>query len=45
MVTGEYRMGDVRHVTASSARARDVLGWSARTDLSAGLESVLADRR
>ena len=29
MVTGEYRLGDVRHITASSDRARDRLGWSA----------------
>ena len=45
VVTGEYRLGDVRHVTASSDRARDLLGWSARTGLTAGLASVLADQR
>lgn len=27
VVTGEYRLGDVRHVTADSARLRDELGW------------------
>jgi dTDP-L-rhamnose 4-epimerase len=27
IVTGEYRLGDVRHITASSARARRELGW------------------
>jgi dTDP-L-rhamnose 4-epimerase len=27
VVTGEYRLGDVRHITASSARARTELGW------------------
>lgn len=27
VVTGEYRLGDVRHITASSARLRDELGW------------------
>lgn len=27
VVTGEYRAGDVRHVTASSARLRDELDW------------------
>ena len=27
VVTGQYRAGDVRHVTASSARLRDELGW------------------
>ena len=29
VVTGEYRLGDVRHITASSARLRDELGWHA----------------
>ncbi|HEY4267935.1 MAG TPA: NAD-dependent epimerase/dehydratase family protein [Galbitalea sp.] len=28
IVTGEYRLGDVRHITASSARARAELGWA-----------------
>ncbi|MBS2533390.1 NAD-dependent epimerase/dehydratase family protein [Catenulispora sp. NF23] len=27
VVTGGYRLGDVRHITASSARIRDELGW------------------
>lgn len=27
-VTGEYRLGDVRHVTASSERIRTELGWA-----------------
>ncbi|WP_456845791.1 NAD-dependent epimerase/dehydratase family protein [Cellulomonas sp. P5_C6] len=36
-VTGQFRIGDVRHVTASSERAAHVLGWSARVDLAAGL--------
>ncbi len=27
VVTGAYRLGDVRHVTACSARLRDELGW------------------
>ncbi|WP_022889432.1 NAD-dependent epimerase/dehydratase family protein [Agromyces italicus] len=36
-VTGEYRLGDVRHITASSARAREELGWSAAIDLESGL--------
>lgn len=29
VVTGEYRLGDVRHITASSERMRTELGWSA----------------
>ncbi len=40
VVTGEYRLGDVRHVTASSRRAQDELGWQARTDLDAGLAEL-----
>ena len=27
VTTGEYRLGDVRHITASSLRLRDELGW------------------
>jgi len=27
VVTGEYRLGDVRHITASSDRLKDELGW------------------
>ena len=27
VITGEYRLGDVRHITASSARLRSELGW------------------
>ncbi|WP_246060195.1 NAD-dependent epimerase/dehydratase family protein [Herbidospora galbida] len=28
VVTGEYRLGDVRHLTADSARLRRELGWA-----------------
>ena len=28
VITGEYRLGDVRHITASSERLRAELGWS-----------------
>ncbi|WP_213813704.1 NAD(P)-dependent oxidoreductase [Glaciihabitans sp. dw_435] len=28
ITTGEYRLGDVRHITASSARLKTELGWS-----------------
>ena len=28
VITGEYRLGDVRHITADSARARTELDWS-----------------
>jgi dTDP-L-rhamnose 4-epimerase len=37
-ITGEYRLGDVRHVFASSERAAERLGFSAREDFGAGME-------
>ena len=37
VVTGEYRLGDVRHVTASSARIADELGWRAEVDFARGM--------
>lgn len=36
-VTGQYRLGDVRHITASSARAATELGWSARVGFETGM--------
>jgi dTDP-L-rhamnose 4-epimerase len=35
--TGEYRLGDVRHVFASAVRARDRLGFAAVEDFDAGM--------
>jgi dTDP-L-rhamnose 4-epimerase len=37
VVTGEYRLGDVRHVFASASRARDVLGFTAAVPFSEGM--------
>jgi dTDP-L-rhamnose 4-epimerase len=37
VVTGEYRLGDVRHITASSERIRRELGWQASVPFSAGV--------
>ena len=37
VVTGEYRLGDVRHITASSERIRAELGWSARVGFDEGM--------
>ncbi len=37
VITGEYRLGDVRHITASSQRARDELDWAASVDFEAGM--------
>lgn len=35
--TGEFRLGDVRHITASSARIRAELGWRERWDFESGM--------
>lgn len=37
-VTGEFRLGDVRHVFADPSRARAELGFAAEIDLAAGME-------
>ncbi|WP_083460000.1 NAD-dependent epimerase/dehydratase family protein [Jiangella muralis] len=37
VVTGEYRLGDVRHVVASPGRAADHLGFTARVPFAAGV--------
>ncbi|MFI5694194.1 NAD-dependent epimerase/dehydratase family protein [Kribbella sp. NPDC051586] len=41
IVTGQYRLGDVRHITASSDRLRNDLGWKPAYDLTAGLQDLL----
>ncbi|WP_129789343.1 NAD-dependent epimerase/dehydratase family protein [Promicromonospora panici] len=40
VVTGGYRLGDVRHVTASSERAAEALGWRAAVGLADGLATL-----
>lgn len=37
VVTGEYRLGDVRHITADSARLRAELGWKAEVGFADGM--------
>ncbi|MBG6238747.1 dTDP-L-rhamnose 4-epimerase [Mycetocola sp. CAN_C7] len=37
IVTGEYRLGDVRHITASSERLRTELGWSPAVSFDDGM--------
>jgi dTDP-L-rhamnose 4-epimerase len=37
LVTGQYRLGDVRHVFASAERTERVLGFKAREDFRAGM--------
>ncbi len=41
-ITGQYRVGDVRHCTADITRARQVLGYEPRVDLDAGLRELSA---
>ena len=42
VVTGEFRLGDVRHITASSELARERLGWSAGVPLEQGVQGLVA---
>ena len=37
VITGQYRDGDVRHIVADPARARGVIGFSAKVDPLTGL--------
>ncbi len=40
IVTGDYRLGDVRHITADCSAAERVLRWRARIDLRTGLANL-----
>jgi dTDP-L-rhamnose 4-epimerase len=42
VITGEYRLGDVRHVTASSERIRRELGWRAAVPFTDGVAEFAA---
>jgi dTDP-L-rhamnose 4-epimerase len=42
VISGGYRLGDVRHVTASSERAARELGWQAEISLSEGVRTFAA---
>jgi len=42
VVTGEYRLGDVRHITADSARLRAELGWRPRVEFADGMAEFAA---
>jgi len=43
VITGEYRLGDVRHVTASSQRAVDELGYRPRMSFADGVRAFATD--
>ena len=40
VVTGHYRLGDVRHITADSSRLRNELGWAPRCDFADGMAEL-----
>ncbi|MFE1442761.1 NAD-dependent epimerase/dehydratase family protein [Streptomyces sp. NPDC058739] len=44
-ITGEYRLGDVRHITADSARLRRDLGWRPGVGFAEGMREFAADER
>ncbi len=41
-VTGQYRLGDVRHITASAHRIHDELGWRATVSFEDGMREFAA---
>ncbi|MCL7424619.1 NAD(P)-dependent oxidoreductase [Streptomyces sp. YS415] len=43
VVTGEYRLGDVRHITADSARLRAEFGWRPKVGFEAGMREFAQD--
>jgi dTDP-L-rhamnose 4-epimerase len=40
VVTGHYRLGDVRHITADSSRLRGELGWAPLCDFADGMAEL-----
>lgn len=40
VVTGHYRLGDVRHITADSSRLRNELGWRPRVEFKDGMAEL-----
>ncbi|MFE8014021.1 NAD-dependent epimerase/dehydratase family protein [Streptomyces antibioticus] len=42
VVTGEYRLGDVRHITADSSRLRAELGWNPTVGFEEGMREFAA---
>lgn len=41
ITTGDFRLGDVRHITASSDLIHAVLGWRAQVDLGTGVTDLV----
>jgi dTDP-L-rhamnose 4-epimerase len=42
-VSGDYRLGDVRHITADSSRLQTELGWRPQVDFTAGMAELAAE--
>ena len=40
VITGRYRLGDVRHITADSSRLMDELNWRPSVDFDAGMREL-----
>jgi len=40
VVTGSYRLGDVRHITADSSRIKKELGWTPQVDFQDGMAEL-----
>ena len=40
VVTGQYRLGDVRHITADSSRLRRELGWAPQVEFQDGMADL-----
>lgn len=45
VVTGQFRLGDVRHITADSSRLRNELGWRPQIEFDAGMQEFAAASR
>ena len=43
VVNGRYRLGDVRHITADSSRARAQLDWAAQVSFEQGMRHFVTD--
>ncbi|MFJ9815807.1 NAD-dependent epimerase/dehydratase family protein [Streptomyces sp. NPDC101151] len=44
LITGEYRLGDVRHITADSSRLRAELGWKPEVGFAEGMREFARAR-
>jgi dTDP-L-rhamnose 4-epimerase len=42
VATGEFRLGDVRHITAPSQRLREELGWKPQVTFAEGMAEFVA---